>query len=172
MKRFAWVWAAALAAAAGAGCVERRYLVTSDPPGALVYRNGAPIGSTPVDDYFIYYGTYEFTLVKDGYETLQVKQKIDPPWYQVPPLDFFAENIWPFQIRDVREFNYKLQPMRMVPPETVFGRAKELRSQGQTLTPFNPENVPAPRTGPPRTGPGPVAPQDGAVTAPPSRPAP
>ena len=164
MKRFAWVWGAALAAAA-AGCVERRYTVTSDPPGALVYRNGVPLGSTPVDDSYVYHGTYDFTLIKDGYETLQVKQKIDPPWYEVPPLDFIAENVWPFKLRDVREFNYQLQPMRVARPEEVFDRAGELRSRGQTLTPFNPDNVQAPRTGP-----GPVAPRPGSVTAPPSAP--
>src|SRR5438045_3581884 len=63
------------------GCVERRYVVTSDPPGALVYKNGQPIGTTPVDDTFVYYGKYHFTLVKDGYETLQVDENFSAPWY-------------------------------------------------------------------------------------------
>src|SRR5205823_1635839 len=27
------------------GCVERRFVVTTDPPGAVVVRNGTPIGA-------------------------------------------------------------------------------------------------------------------------------
>ena len=51
------------------GCVDRRFVVTTDPPGALVLRNNAPIGFAPADDHFTYYGNYHFTLIKDGYET-------------------------------------------------------------------------------------------------------
>ena len=87
--RQAWLGAMLLTALC-AGCVERRYVVTSEPPGALVLRNGVPIGLTPVDDFFIYYGSYDLTLIKDGYETLPAKVKIDAPWYQYPPLDFVA----------------------------------------------------------------------------------
>src|SRR5262249_15529581 len=100
---------ALLAASLSTGCVERRYVINSDPPGALVYRDGRPIGTTPVDDAFIYYGKYHFTLVKDGYETLHVEEDFASPWYEYPPLDFFAENVWPWKIRDVRRPNYHLQ---------------------------------------------------------------
>src|SRR5947209_14074171 len=70
------------------GCVERRYVITSDPPGAVVLRNGQPIGATPVDDYFVYYGKYNFTLIKEGYETLPVVQNIPTPWYESFGVDF------------------------------------------------------------------------------------
>ena len=66
------------------GCVDRRYVVTTDPPGAVVYRNGQYLGATPVDDHFIYYGKYHFTIVKEGYETLQIDQEIKTPWYEFP----------------------------------------------------------------------------------------
>ena len=75
------------------GCVERRYVIEPDPPGALVLVNGQPLGTTPVDGHFVYYGNYTFTLVKDGYETLQVDQRINSPWYQCPPIDFASENL-------------------------------------------------------------------------------
>ncbi len=96
------------------GCVERRFVVTTDPPGALVMRNNAPIGFAPADDHFVYYGNYHFTLIKDGYETQQIDQKIPAPWYEYPPFDFFTENLLPWHIIDVRRFHYQMQP-RVVP---------------------------------------------------------
>src|SRR5262245_2487854 len=56
------------------GCVDRRFVVTSDPPRALVLRNYQPIGAAPADDHFVYYGKYHFTLIKHGYHTLQIGQ--------------------------------------------------------------------------------------------------
>src|SRR5438046_2918895 len=96
------------------GCVERRYVITSDPPGAIVIRNGQPLGATPVDDHFIYYGKYDFALVKEGYETLHVEQVIPTPWYEYFPLDFISENLVPYPILDRREFHYQLMPRKVV----------------------------------------------------------
>src|SRR5438046_8549070 len=83
------------------GCVERRYVIESDPPGALVLVNGQPIGTTPVDGYFVYYGNYNFTLIKDGFQTKQVSQRIASPWYEYTPLDFISENLYPGKLEDV-----------------------------------------------------------------------
>src|SRR5215510_252534 len=89
MTRRIFLGLAAVALAGGLpGCVERRYVIESDPPGALVLVNGQPIGTTPVDGYFTYYGTYNFTLIKDGYETKRVSQRIASPWYELPVVDF------------------------------------------------------------------------------------
>jgi hypothetical protein len=158
--RNAWLWAVLILVATSAGCVERRYLVTSDPPGALVFRNGMPLGPTPVDDTFIYYGNYELTLVKDGYETLRARVKIDAPWYQYPGIDFISENLFPYTIRDIREgdqFHFVLQPLQPVRPDEISRRAGELRARGQTLSPTS-EQAPVPFTGR-----GPVAPREGTV---------
>src|SRR5947209_701596 len=84
------------------GCVTRRYVITSDPPGALVYRDGQPIGATPVEAPFIYYGKYRFQLVKDGYQTLDVEPELCAPWYEWPGLDFISENINPYPLRDIQ----------------------------------------------------------------------
>ncbi len=83
--------------------------ITSDPPGAMVFRNGTPIGPTPVDDQFVYYGNYHFTLVKDGYETLQADQDIPAPWYEYPPLDFVNEVLNPFKLHDVQAFHFQMR---------------------------------------------------------------
>jgi hypothetical protein len=171
MMRSVWLGAALLVVATSSGCVERRYVVTSDPPGALVLRNGNALGPTPVDDFFIYYGEYELTLIKDGYETLRVKVKIDPPWYEYPGLDFISENLFPYTIRDIREggnFHFQLQPLQAVHPDDVLRRANELRGRGATLGPNSETGQPVPFSPP---GP-PVAPREGTVVPPASVPAP
>src|SRR5438045_3252646 len=61
----------ALSAALGAGCVRRTLAVRSDPPGALVYLNGVEVGRTPVQRDFVWYGTYDVQVRKDGYDTIK-----------------------------------------------------------------------------------------------------
>jgi hypothetical protein len=134
MKRRPWRAALLLIVGlAAAGCVTRSYTITSDPPNAVVYRNGIPIGPTPVDENFVYYGNYHFTIVKEGYETLQVDQQIASPWYQYPVIDFFSENVWPFKVCDSRTFHYHLRPLQQVRQDEVLDRARALRGRGQTI---------------------------------------
>jgi hypothetical protein len=133
------------------GCVEQRYVVTTDPPGAMVLRNGQPLGQSPVDDHFVYYGTYNFTLILDGYETQHVHQKVPAPWYEYFPLDFFSENVIPWKIRDVRRFHYQLQPRRMVNTDDLLNEAQNLRNRGMSIRP--PDNNAPPPTPPPASPP-------------------
>jgi hypothetical protein len=135
MRRTVVLVAAVLGAGFLPGCVERRYVITSDPPGAVVLRNGVPLGATPVDDHFVYYGDYEFTLIKDGYETLKVVQRIPTPWYQYFPIDFVSENLFPWTVTDVRRFNYKLEPRRAVNPDQLLDEAQNLRNRGHSIGP-------------------------------------
>ena len=58
-------------------------MVRSNPPGAMVYVDNQPIGTTPCATDFIYYGTREIRLVKAGYETLTVNQPLPAPWYEI-----------------------------------------------------------------------------------------
>ena len=154
MKRYVWL-ACALVAAVNTGCVERHFLVTTEVPGvggdagAKLYVNGGEVGPTPADVYFTYYGTYHLTLLKDGYEILQVDQCIPAPWYEWPIIDFFTENVWPFKVRDVRGFNYVLQPKALVRPEDVLLRGNALRDRGQTVVPLPDTAPPPPKPGPP-----------------------
>lgn len=123
--------ACALAAAVlSGGCVQRRLTIRSNPPGALVYIDNYQIGTTPVSTDFIYYGEREIRLVKDGYETLVVRQKIPAPWYQWPPLDFFSENLVPAEIRDERTLAYQMSPRQTVQTQELKARAEQLRQDG------------------------------------------
>jgi len=146
--------AAVVASLCATGCVQRRMTVRSNVPGAQVYVDNYEIGRTPVSTDFIYYGQRDIRLVKDGYETLKVKQPVNAPWYQYPGLDLITENLWPWEIRDERNFNYQMQPQYLVPTETILSRAEEMRSQNPvttvpaatTVSPYAPQ----PATGAPR----------------------
>lgn len=111
------------------GCVQRRLTIRSNPPGAVVYVDNQEIGTTPISTDFIYYGTREIRLVKDGYETLTVMQPVTTPWYEIPPLDFVSENFVPGEIRDQRTFTYNLVPQMVVPTDILINRAEQLRAQ-------------------------------------------
>jgi hypothetical protein len=113
------------------GCVRRRLVVRSNPPGAMVYVDNQPIGTTPCATSFVYYGTREIRLVKAGYETLTVKQPIPAPWYEIPPLDFAAENLTPNEIQDYRTVTYNLAQQVVVPTDQFLARAQQLRTGTQ-----------------------------------------
>lgn len=109
------------------GCVRRRLMIRSNPPGAMVYVDNQLIGTTPCATDFVYYGTREIRLVKSGFETLAINQPIPAPWYQYPVLDFVSENLVPTKIQDFRTLSYNLTPQVIVPTEQLLGRAEELR---------------------------------------------
>ena len=111
-----------------AGCVERTLTVTSEPSGALVELNGEEFGRTPVTRDFVYYGQYDVTLRKEGYETLEAEPWVVAPWWQWPPFDFFAE-LMPFRPRDRRGLAFELAPTgeAEVSPEALIGRAESAR---------------------------------------------
>jgi hypothetical protein len=150
---------------AGAGCVQRRMTIRSNPPGALVYVDDYQIGTTPVSTDFVYYGTRKIRLVKDGYETLTVRQPFPIPWYEIFPLDFVSENLWPGEIRDERVVDLAMMPAAATPPEEVVARAEQSRlSAGslpapqpmmvpQAIPPQQPMQLPAPQPAPLQLGP-------------------
>ncbi len=84
--------AACLAIAGAAlctGCVERRYTLRTEPPGALAIVNGEEVGQTPVSRSFYYYGDREITFILDGYETKTLIQPIKAPWWDNLFFEFF-----------------------------------------------------------------------------------
>ncbi len=139
----------ALALLAGVfGCVERRMVINTHPfpdaGGAIVFdEKNQPIGASPADKQFTYYGKYRFRIVKDGYEPLVVEQRVRPPWYQLPGLDFISEHLIPWTIRDVRVFTYVLEKSPVRDPETLYQEGSRLREYGKAI------GVPLPEPGPP-----------------------
>jgi hypothetical protein len=123
------------------GCVRRRLTVRTNPPGAMVYVDHQPIGQTPVSHSFTYYGTRHFEIVRDGYKTEKFLRTFNPPWYQIPPLDFFAENVWPYEKRDERIVDVQLTPDQPIATESLIANGESLRlqaGQGIAVAPLQP----------------------------------
>ncbi|MCA9240755.1 MAG: PEGA domain-containing protein [Planctomycetales bacterium] len=116
-----------LACLLSSGCVRRRLIVRTNPPGALLYVDNQQSGTTPCGVDFTYYGTRELRVVKAGYETQTINQPIPTPWYETPGVDFVSENLIPWRIRDDRVVSISLPPARMVPTEELIGRGQQLR---------------------------------------------
>ena len=113
------------------GCVSRRMTFISNPPGAMVLLEGKEIGYSPASADFIWYGTRQVTLIKDGFETKTDLVTVAAPWYQWPVIEFFSDNLLPTRITDRRVFNFELQPKKIIPDEELRSRARQLRSEAQ-----------------------------------------
>jgi len=156
--------------ALGGGCVQRRMTIRSSPPGAAVYVDDYQIGTTPVSHDFVYYGTRKIRLVKDGYETLTVRQPIPAPWYEYFPLDFVSENLIPWEIRDERVIDLPLAPAAAVAAEEVVARAEQVRlASGPSAVGAAPAAIVQPQPVPvPGFQPSPAAPAQGPFLPPPA----
>ncbi len=145
MKRYGLLLLALLACLPSAGCVTRRVLITSSPSGAMVYRNGQPIGVTPVEEPFTYYGKYHYRLVRDGCEPTDFYPDLVAPWYQYPGIDFITENVIPWQFRDRPVLHFQLPPARVIRHDDIRGRANQLQEMSKGIQP-PPDAQPGPRT--------------------------
>jgi hypothetical protein len=164
------------------GCVRRRLTIRTNPPGAQVFVDDQEIGTTPCSASFIYYGTRTITVMKDGYRTEKIFQRLNPPWYEIPPLDFVSENLSPRETRDERIVDVQLVPEEIVPQQKLLDRAQALRDGARTgtVTPLTvagldapvrpPEPVGLPGQGLPGGQPLPYYPLPSPTPAPPFRP--
>jgi hypothetical protein len=123
---------ALVAALSSTGCVRRRLTVRTQPPGAQVFVDDQEIGTTPCSSSFVYYGTRKVTLIKDGYRTETIYQKLNPPWYQIPPLDFVSDNFLIREVRDERIVDVQMVPQEIVPQARLLERASALRNGALT----------------------------------------
>jgi len=112
------------------GCVERTLSVRTDPPGALVEMNDLEIGRTPVERDFEWYGKYDVTVRKDGYQTVKTQTTLDTPWYELVPLDLVAE-LLPFKFHDRQQVDYQLVPTQTEPGHAgeLLDRAKQMQGE-------------------------------------------
>jgi len=124
MKRMSLILA--LASVMLAGCVERQLTVNTVPTGSMVTLNDEEIGYAPVTTSFQWYGDYRVRVSKPGYETLATHRKIQRPWHDRFPLDFFA-SIWPGNIKDKYEWTFDLQPYTPPSRQELLEDAKKLQ---------------------------------------------
>ena len=110
------------------GCVEREMTITSEPAGALVFVSDVEIGRTPVTIPFTWYGDYDIILRHDGYETKKTHAKINPPIYEIPPLDLFSA-IAPWTYHDRRYLHYKMDTLVLPSDEELVKQAEALQKR-------------------------------------------
>ncbi len=99
------------------GCVERKLIVRSDPPGAVVLLDNRIVGTTPFETSFVHYGGRVVEVRWDPFEqdwddrfaTAREERFLAPPVYQWFPLDFVFEYLNPFTITDERLFEFDLK---------------------------------------------------------------
>jgi hypothetical protein len=117
------------------GCVRRTLKITTEPPGALVHLNDQEIGRSPTEVDFTWYGDYDVVVRKEGYETLCTSWNVKAPWYQVIPMDFFAEVLWPGKVHDVHEGHFELTAAEAPTSEELADRAVEFRERAMDTRP-------------------------------------
>lgn len=100
-----------LAAIVAGGCTERRMVIESDPPGALVVVNETWRGTTPFTMPFRHYGVYQIRLEKDGYHPMVVKEPVEAPWYEHTGPDLINAALVPKRTADVHHLVYQLSPV-------------------------------------------------------------
>jgi hypothetical protein len=122
---------AALAALSQAGCVERLLAIQSDPPGAAAYLDGEKVGTTPCEVPYTWYGTRLLVLELRGFNLVRQEVVLNPPWWQMVPIDFVFDVLIPMTVRDRMSVSYTLDPAPASPEEvdTVLQRADELRKR-------------------------------------------
>jgi hypothetical protein len=114
------------------GCVTRSITVKTNPSNALVYIDDELIGESPVSMPFTFYGTRKVMIERkdeDGvltHERTIAFEKIKAPVYEIFPLDFFSELVWPFKIKDDQVLSYNL--VELDPLSIKERQAKMLKS--------------------------------------------
>jgi hypothetical protein len=141
---------AALAVSGTPGCVERRMLIRSEPPGAPVWVDDVPVGVTPLDHPFKHYGLREIRvgpiLNEEGWTAhTEMTRVVDfnAPWYETFPVDFFFEVLYPVTLVDEHEVPvFVLGPSRpeesVVPDDAIQrlrDRAEAFREEATTALP-------------------------------------
>jgi hypothetical protein len=107
------------------GCVQRTIHITSEPAGALVHLNDQEVGRTPLRVPYLFYGTYDVRLRKEGFAPLWVKQKTKTPWWEAPGPDLVAELIPNNKVE--QNWHYRLKAADFVAEDALIERAASLR---------------------------------------------
>lgn len=130
LRRGAMVLAgAAISAAVLCGCVRRTLTINTEPQGAMVSLNDEDVGATPVARDFTWYGDYDVVIRKKGFETLRTNVVVKAPWYQIAPIDFFADVLWPTWIHDQHHHAFTLEPRTAPTHDELVTRAVDLRTE-------------------------------------------
>jgi hypothetical protein len=111
------------------GCVERELVIETSEP-AEVFVDGERIGISTADApariAFDDYGTRRVTARAAGFVPAQRAVELAVPWYQVFPLGFFSDVLWPGTIHD--EHRVRLTLTRRGEPRPADTVAREAKA--------------------------------------------
>jgi hypothetical protein len=112
-----------------AGCVERKLTINTNPSGAEVFLNDEEIGTSPVTVSFNWYGDYNVTIRKPGFQTLATHRKLTSPLIDYFPFDFFAEVLYPGRIVDSYQWSFDLTLQKEIGRQELIQDAEQLSEQ-------------------------------------------
>ncbi len=126
---------------AGAGCVERKMLIRSEPSGAPVWVDEQYVGTTPLDHPFAHYGVRRIRVgpIRDEhgklrYDELQREELTDPPWYGKFPIDFLSEVLYPVRLTDDHVLDvFVLKPVGEDPARHGEERVQQVRERAEAF---------------------------------------
>jgi len=90
----------------------------------MVMLNDEEIGISPVTASFNWYGDYNITISKPGFQTLHTHRKLASPWYDHFPIDFFAQILYPGRIVDYYEWSFELAPQKKIDRQELIEAAR------------------------------------------------
>jgi hypothetical protein len=111
-----------------AGCVERKLTINTNPAGADVFLNDEEIGTSPVTVSFNWYGDYNVTIRKEGFQTLTTHRKLESPLIDYFPFDFFAGCLYPGQIVDSYQWSFELAPQKEIGRQELIQDAEKIKN--------------------------------------------
>lgn len=127
-ERVALLSVLVLATTCCGGCVERKLLIRSTPSGAPVWLDEQLVGKTPLDHPFKHYGHRRLRVgpLRDEHDVVTHQEKeltvrVAAPWYEVFPIDFFSEVLWPGTLVDEHTVEVTLE----APPADAGGHGEE-----------------------------------------------
>ncbi len=113
------------------GCVERKITVNTNPSGAQVFLNDEEIGVSPVTTSFKWYGNYNVTIRKQGFETLQTTRQLKAPLHDYFPFDFLAQVVYPGTITDSYEWSFDLIQQYEINRQELIKAAQRIKNQAE-----------------------------------------
>ena len=89
------------------------------------------VGTTPCEVAYTWYGTRVLVLELRGFSLVRKEIVLDPPWWQLLPIDFITDVLIPMTIRDRLSVSYTLEQAPVSPEQVdaVLERADELRKR-------------------------------------------
>ena len=121
------------------GCIERKFVIITNPADSEVYIDGKYVGNSVlrnkndpntgrIEIPFVYYAPREIIIKKKNYESRSEFLKPTTPWYDYFPVDFFTEILIPYTIKVRFLYRFDLDDYQDIDFESLIDKANNMRS--------------------------------------------